>query len=216
MTALLVLSMIQIAQSVEEADLMGMTPRQVVALGAEAWAERHGERNGWSTLAMSDSAHTFGLCRERVNNEDMAGRPGLRAWADQVRTPMTKGAEACLEAQSIVAGGGTMWNLFYAGLLDSREEAFADIIRPPQKMKQAAQAEVWAEVRRLTRPGERHEFTSEEVWARIPRLAAEFSSQFYAAMKLCEDRPARERGRIIRYFADVAATLSRVAGEDEG
>lgn len=202
-------------QSLSEADLLGLTPREVVAMGSEKWSEKHGEAHGFSTLAMADMSQTFGLCMEEVNNQDMAGHPKARATADRLRPLMSEGAFAMHEALAITTGGGSMWRLFNASVLTGREEALTSLLRPRVIKSPVSQEKVWALYRQLadSKP-DLPEFTQNYEKERYRPALAEFASAFYRAMKEAEGLNQNQRDSVIEFFYNAVDLGRIVAGED--
>jgi hypothetical protein len=202
-------------QSLQEADLLGLTPRQVVALGSEKWSEKHGDAHGYSTMAMADMSQTFGLCMEEVNNQDFPVNPKARAVADRLRPLMSEGAFAIHEALAITSGGGSMWRLFNASVLTAREEALTSLLKPRTLNHKVSQEQVWAIYRQLaSSKAELPEFTQNYEKERYRPALAEFSSAFYRAMQASAGLTSNQRQSVIEFFYKSADLGRMIAGED--
>lgn len=140
----------------EEPDFrFGHTSTQIIAMGYDSWYKLFHERlgDGESTMSMTRCSYVYADALKDVNRTAQSKLSRARSGeVEALRKALNGFVTASMRSESELAGGGTMYQLFFASGAVEVEEAIAravDVLRGSGKAPAATQASVDAESRRV-------------------------------------------------------------------
>ncbi len=108
---------------------LGKSDAQILKMGRQAWGEYHGEKAGTSTVDMCTSERIYGEVLRRRNDRLLAkANRSTKADVKSVRTLMVEYMGGVYDVGMALSGGGTMWNIVYAGCQPDTEEVVGHLL----------------------------------------------------------------------------------------
>ncbi len=125
---------------------LGKSDAQILAMGRQKWFAYYTAKQGDSTADTCDAEARYGEVLKRRNDKLAARRDKqTRESVRKARPELTAFALGAYEVGQALTGGGTLWNLFNAGIAPNVEEAlgaFVGIAYPTAKQGSPTSATV--------------------------------------------------------------------------
>ncbi len=201
------------APVLQEPDLLGLSAREVVALGYDAWSSKYVTKFGESTGVISSGNESFAYALRMVNDEAARSKPGMPEVMARLRPQFTRAADAAIQAQATASGGGSYWAVVDSYTEVQREMALKQVLEidPEGPGLDPDTWDVWTEVGRVRQALN----TAQELSAGEREMAGAalnfFSSEFYLAQYEMRDMPYPIQSVAIKFYLDVISALKRMA-----
>lgn len=125
LVASLLLTQVGLERTGQEGKL-GLTDRQILALGQEAFVNKFTDKFGGSTMAMVDGFEIYGQAVKSMNDQVFLKSSASRLKTiGSLRTRMTRFRTEMCDIGRTVTGGGTLWNITYSETRADVEETLA-------------------------------------------------------------------------------------------
>lgn len=197
----------------QEPDLMGLSAKEVVAMGYDAWSSKYTTEFGESTGALASGNESFAYALQIVNDQTAREKPGMSEVLARFRPIFTRAADAAIDAQSTAAGGGSFWAVVDSYTAVQREEALKKMIEISADSPglEVGPWDVWTEI-----GGVRQSLASaQELSAGERERAAAalnfFAAEFYRAESDLRDMPYPMQTVAYQFHLDVISALKRMA-----
>lgn len=125
MNVALVVSIVLSTQSGQ----LGKSDAQILKMGRQLWGDYYAEKAGSSTVDMCTSERIYGEVLKRRNDRliSKASR-STKAVVKSLRKDMIQYMSGVYDVGMALSGGGTMWNIVYAGCQPDTEEVVGHIL----------------------------------------------------------------------------------------
>lgn len=107
---------------------LGKTDAEILKMGRSAWYDYYVSKEGDSTADSCNAEQAFGEVLKRRNDRLLQKTPTKRALIHKVRTDLKAFQSAVYDVGYALSGGGTMWNVVYAGVLADTEETVGHLL----------------------------------------------------------------------------------------
>jgi hypothetical protein len=105
---------------------MGLSDRQILALGQQGFVNKFSEKFGSSTAAMVDAFEIYGGAVKRLNDQVFLRKsPETLKVVGSLRVRLGRFRNEMCDVGRALSGGGTMWNITYSETRADVEETLA-------------------------------------------------------------------------------------------
>lgn len=123
--ATLLLSQVSLERTGPEGK-MGLTDRQILALGQQGFVDKYSLKFGSSTAAMVDAFEIYGGAVKRLNDQVFLRKsPETLKLVGSLRVRLGRFRNELCDVGRALTGGGTMWNITYSETRADVEEMLA-------------------------------------------------------------------------------------------
>lgn len=210
MITALVLTALIAHQETEAESRMGMTDRQIVALGMSGFIDKYSEKFGSSTAAMCDASTTYGASIKRINDAALKKKPAtLKSFVGSLRPRLSAFRSEIVDIGRSYTGGGTMWNIVYCETVGDVEETIGIFTGlRPNKSKSLKVSDGTKSIDGLDKfmKENAEEIDSYQVsgggMAEVRESLGLARKQYAEIVKIAAKRPRRESDAIIAFVID--------------
>lgn len=210
MIAALLLTTLISCQETEAESRMGLTDRQIVALGQMEFINRYSEKFGSSTAAMCDASNTYGASIKRVNDGILNKKPATtKTFVASLRPRLSAFRTEIIDIGRAYTGGGTMWNIVYCETVGDVEETVAIFTGVRKNASKSLRVSDGAKA--IDGLAKFMKSNAEEIdsykqsgggMAEVRESLATARKQYVEIVKIAAKRPRRESDAIIAFVID--------------
>lgn len=199
-----------IGSSQEHDSKMGMTDKQIVAMGQQDFVNTYSEKYGSSTAAMCDAEVTYGDAILRINNAALKSKSSTtRTAVTSLRKHMASFRNEMADIGRAFSGGGTMWNIVYSGTTADVEETIALIsgvrVNKSKSLKVSDGTKAIDGLAKFAKENEAEYETYKDSGggkAEVNSSLAIARKEYAQIVKIAAKRPRRESDAIIAFVID--------------